>query len=704
MSITKNISVFAARLFVALYIALLSPSRLGAVKAVPHIVSITEPDGGKVQVRIFGDERFGYMKSTGGYIVARSSDGFVHYANYNGGSLRILDELYSRTSPAKVRGAATDVPLFIRRSLVSGCTDQAGRLRSDARKNSAAVPESIRSVVLLVQFEDVSFTVPDPKRYFVRFLNEKGFSSNGATGCVSEYLSVNLGGIPVDFDVSEVITLPHPVAYYGADNGSTDTDVEQIVSDACAAAAAAGMNFAKYDSDGDGTIENVAIIYAGYDQAEGGPAESIWARQAMVTSPFYAGGKKVLSYTLSSELKGAEGEVPAGIGIFCHEFAHTLGLMDLYDTNGEIEGMSLALWKNLSVMDEGCYLNGCNTPPYFCAIEREILGTGEAQYIESGAEYALRDLSAENRNFLRLDASDEGEYFLFECRGSGGWDRYVGGSGLAVYHVDKSANTFGSIVCRDRWGYNNINSFAPHGCAVLLADEDKFGMGPANAFYPGPDGISDLDGESVPPLLDWRGMEMGCSLHGINYESGILSFYTEAARTYDPKLPVAFNIRATPFQDKGRLVWKADSYDGERGVWKLALHDAEEKTDRIFYSDTTSCLFTGLLGGRKYGVTLQYLTAARSGGKSAAEFETVAADSNLPYARFGKQYRQGDQLFLALMNIIEPVRSVRWTVNGENVGNDDVFTLEQSGEYVVKIYIGYGDGTTDVITKKITIK
>lgn len=699
MSTMKNISVCAALLL----LALLSPSRLEAVKAVPHIVTVTEPDGGKVRVRLFGDERFGYMKNSDGYIVARASDGFVHYANYSGGSLRILNEICSRTSPAKVRGAATDVPMFIRQSLLSRGTGPAERIRSDARKNGAGKPESIRSVVLLVQFEDVSFTVPDPRGYFVRFLNEKGFSSNGATGCVSEYLSANLGGIPVDFDLSEVITLPHPVAYYGADNGSTDTNVELIVSDACAAAPP-GINFAKYDSDGDGTIENIAIIYAGYDQAEGGPSESIWARQAVMTSPFYAGGKRVLSYTLSSELKGAGGDEPAGIGIFCHEFAHTLGLMDMYDTNGEIEGMSLALWKNLSLMDEGCYLNGCNTPPYFCAIEREFLGTGETLFMESGAEYALRQLSEENRDFMRLDASEEGEYFLFECRGTGGWDRYVGGSGLVVYHVDKSANIFGSIACRDRWDYNNINSFAPHGCAVLLADEEKFGMGTANAFYPGPEGISELDGGSVPPLLDWRGMEIGCSLHGIKYESGILSFYTAATRIYDPKLPVASNIRATPFQDKGRLTWRADSHDGEKGVWKLALHDDVGEKDRIFYSDTTSCLFTGLQGGRKYGVMLQYITDSRSGGKSSAEFETVQADSDLPYARFEKQYRPGDRLFLALMNLTEPVRSIRWTVNGESIGNDDLFTIGQQSEYIVKIYIGYGDGTTDIITKKITLK
>jgi M6 family metalloprotease-like protein len=368
-----------------------------AVNAVSNIVKIKQPDGSKIAVRLYGDEHFGYKKTLSGYIVAEGRDGYLHYANYNSGRLSILRERVKDYSPAAVEGASSSIPIMVscalrNAELIRNADSYKRRAASNSsaifalksvgsRRNvkSAGSAGSVKSLVLLVEFSDVKFNSTDAQKNFYNMLNQSGYSVNGATGSAADYFKDNLAGRQIVFDVSPVITLSNSESYYGGDSGGTiDAGVAQLVKDACAAAVTAGVDFSQYDSDGDGKVDNVAIIYAGYDQAESGVADAIWARQASAENLNISyNGAKISSYTCSPELKGCSGAVMDGIGVFCHEFSHSLGLMDMYDTNGEEEGASLGLWKTLSIMDMGCYSNNGNTPPYYCAIEREMLGIGD---------------------------------------------------------------------------------------------------------------------------------------------------------------------------------------------------------------------------------------------------------------------------------------------------------------------------------------
>ena len=160
-----------------------------------------------------------------------------------------------------------------------------------------------------------------------------------------------------------------------------------------AAADAAGLDFTQYDTDGDGYVDNVFVYYAGYNEAEGGAANTIWPHRwsvsdAGITSGITFDGKKINDYSCTSELKGTSGTNMCGIGTFCHEFGHVLGLPDFYDTSGT-QSNTLDEWD---IMDYGAYSNSGCTPPAYSAYERFFLGYLTPQQINTASDITLQPM------------------------------------------------------------------------------------------------------------------------------------------------------------------------------------------------------------------------------------------------------------------------------------------------------------------------
>ncbi|MBR4882553.1 MAG: immune inhibitor A, partial [Bacteroidales bacterium] len=189
--------------------------------------------------------------------------------------------------------------------------------------------------VLLVEFSDTKFTLEDPEEKFsVQLETAAGYFNANWQGAKTFF-----------FPIVAKVSLDTPIATYGAPSASfNDTDIKQLIADACAQAAEQGKDFSIYDTQGNGTISNIAVIFAGYSESEGGSPNSIWPHQQNLTGQeVMVGDLKVLSYTCTPELSGSSGSTISPIGTFCHEICHWLGLPDMYDTNSEDEGLSPAL-------------------------------------------------------------------------------------------------------------------------------------------------------------------------------------------------------------------------------------------------------------------------------------------------------------------------------------------------------------------------
>ena len=94
------------------------------------------------------------------------------------------------------------------------------------------------------------------------------------------------------------------------------------------------VDFSLYDNNSDNTVDFVYILYAGYGEADGGASNTVWPHAYSLTeagTSLALGGKKIDKYACSNEISYLSKQHD-GIGTFCHEFSHVLGLPDLYNT------------------------------------------------------------------------------------------------------------------------------------------------------------------------------------------------------------------------------------------------------------------------------------------------------------------------------------------------------------------------------------
>lgn len=130
-----------------------------------------------------------------------------------------------------------------------------------------------RGLFILAEFDDVGFSCEDIKDVYERILNERGYSEGLFKGSVRDYFHEQSSGrFDLSFDIVGPVTLSGSEASYGSHSMSGyDCNIEGFVSEACALAAPS-VDFSKYDWDGDGEADQVFILYAGYGEAQHGPA------------------------------------------------------------------------------------------------------------------------------------------------------------------------------------------------------------------------------------------------------------------------------------------------------------------------------------------------------------------------------------------------------------------------------------------------
>ena len=357
-----------------------------------------------------------------------------------------------------------------------------------------------RVLLLLVNFADTKFTTPKDTMdsmlnaaHFSRSYSYEASTSMGpmyatvyAEGSARQYFQdQSYGQYNPVFDVVGPVTLSKNASYYGQnDSRGNENYAYQMITDACDKADNAGVDFRKYDSDNDGYVDIVYIIYAGYGEADGGPENTVWPHQADLTGYNYRhDGKYIGRYACGSELSFVSKHY-AGIGTLCHEFSHVLGLPDLYETNSPQQGLhTLNQWD---VMDYGPYNNNGNTPPAYSAYERFYMGwltprvLTEPEYvtlhlINEGNGEALLISKTDTHNLSGWDPNPT-QFYLLENRRREGWDQYIPGNGMLITKI----NYVSSL-----WKYNRVNcSEWTMGVDIREAKENTTDSGKSSDAFP----------------------------------------------------------------------------------------------------------------------------------------------------------------------------------------------------------------------------
>ncbi len=705
-------------LFVMLY------SEASAIKSRTNIIKYIQPDGSVVLLKMYGDEFFGYSRTLGGELVATAGDGYLQYIGFSGGrrflSGKRLDNKVLNlleTGTFSDTGVPDEDASHLRKcglnALFPSFTTKNNR-ENKVVINQFSYPFEHRSegakearyLVLPVEFKDVEFSLSDPLGYFSRMLNSSSFSENGAAGSVSSYLNENFGGVVnFTFDLGAIIQLPNEREFYGGHTQYlNDANVAAMVVEACKMALEQGIDFSRYDTDSDGIVDNVAIIFAGHNEAESGISQAIWPHKGDISDKnIICNGVKIASYTCSSEYSGGNDLlIPATIGTFCHEFCHALGLPDLYDVNGSEEGDANALYGKLSIMDQGNYNDEGRRPPYFNVVERELLGLAEVVELEPDGEYALLPVNS-SESIGRISSSNENEYFLLECRTPQGWDTPLGCGGMVLYHIDKSQNSCGGVNAATRWKLNIVNSYAEHECCrVVAASEVADGENLAPLFFPGTGDVRRISLTSSPSLKDWNNAGLGIMVTDIDYDTKEVRFKTRQDIQYVDSLPYAASLALAVYQKSAYMSWSAP--DSLKGLWRVVVKPADGSHNiPIQYTREKRCRVDSLRPGCSYNLSVIYRERYNMGKEVEQEFITGEITSEYPYIKIDGERRAGAQLSFDIMNLVERYDSIFCLLDGKPL-EEHHFILEREGDYHIEVRINYPDGSTDSIIKLIQVK
>ena len=453
----------------ALLIAASLAQTASAVPAYPGTLKVKQADGTEITIRLRGDEWAHYTTTADGYpIVFNSTTKNYEYATVANGKL--VSSNIKAADDGKRDTKAIEFLSAIDKTEVAkmALNEKSATTVKGVRKSSSPRKElmkdfphfgEVHSPVILVEFNDRSFsTMSDPKQYYTDALNKEGFTaSNGADGSARDFfIASSKGQFEPTFDVYGPVKIDYSQYAFGDGTESGKLNGSDMVR-AAVTALDGEIDFSQYDHDGDGYVDNIYFYYAGYGAADSGISNVIWphafSMQEWGTYLKTNDGVSVDSYTCSNEINGQVAPAQTtGIGTFIHEFGHCLGFMDHYDVDNNYASYAPGEWDTMA---SGSYNNNSNTPPLYSAYECYELGwlqPDELTFYTKGTQ-TLPPLSKESKAYKVGVSGNPNEYFILENRKREGWDRYLPGEGMLVWHIDYDATA---------WKLNELNNNASH--------------------------------------------------------------------------------------------------------------------------------------------------------------------------------------------------------------------------------------------------
>ena len=453
----------------------------------------TQPDGTTIEIQTVGDEFYHYTINREGNEVRFDANGYYQSVG---------------TAPQPQQA-------------------QARRAAAKQRRQPAAFGQTPnlapKGVVILANFADTKMNVANTQAVFDELCNSTNCKVNKYNGVnypsAAQYFADQSNGTyRPQFDVFGPVTLSKNCAYYG-ENGANGNDkyAADAVVEACKLANEQfpQLNFADYDSDKDGKIDFVYIIYAGKGEADGGEESTIWPHNWDIYSAryyknctypqndCYVDSKLIHTYAVSAELEGAG--TLGGIGTLCHEFGHVMGLADLYDTENSTNYEDFLTPNEWDIMDGGAYNGGGHCPPNYNVWAKYFFGwvnpvnlqktpqnitliaNGETNY----NAYYLNSLGAD------MTATTGGWCYYLENRQQKGWDKFLPAHGMVIWQVNYN---------KTAWANNGPNNTSTTNSPLftIICSSGKYignNNGKGNVFG-GSSSVTSWKGFADQPLLN----------------------------------------------------------------------------------------------------------------------------------------------------------------------------------------------------------
>lgn len=608
------------------------------VPAYPYPMVFTQSDKSNVSVLLKGDEKVAWAKTSDGYTLMRAENGDFVYAIPDGkGGMKPSSVLThnpaERTSEEKALIATLDKNLFYSPEQIS-YLKQLWDISADFNEKTmykslnANGVEDYKMLVILMSYSDLAFTMT--REDVDALFNQVGYSANGHQGSVKDFFKASsFGKLNVEATVVGPYTASHEMAYYGENYPGTHTDMRarDLVIEAIEFANPE-VDFSQFTNGEGEYVSCVYVLYAGYSAASGGAENTIWPHRSRLYTPYSIDGVYVSDYGVSSEMEGSSYySRPMTIGTICHEFSHVLGQADYYDTDYETQG-SFADHGPWDLMSSGNYNNGGLCPPLWSAHEREVRGYTEIIELSDSGNVTLPPLHSGNIAYKM--SFNQNEYFILENRQQVGWDYYLPGHGMLIYHVNK--NVAG-------WNSNCANC-DPNNPGLDLEEANSNTNNRAGNPFPGTSNKTSFTDETTPDSKSRSGMRLNRPISNIseNTSTGNITFLyldTDNAR------PVVTTLGAEVFADSIRVNARIDGTQSsaiiERGVCFSDSVRIPTIANGTMISSSSTNQFTvelnNLLLNKEYYVRAYAKTADRVGYGEAIAVKTICfAETEMPFA------------------------------------------------------------------------
>jgi len=542
-----------------------------AIQATPFLINSTQPDGSVVQIRKVGNEHFNYtLTGEDSILVVRDADGYWNYADEQGkktgmrvhakskrgkkelnflknrDSRQILEKFHKKhrekrekeQSDLMMLQSSADAPMKANEwggwgDWGGGTTTQTTNTDWPTRPalNSVKKEGEVRGLVILVQFSDVKFKRDNANEEYSNFLNKEGYSDYSMSGSVRDFFINNsMGKYRPTFDVAGPITLKKTRDDYGSNVNPNNIAAGAVnaISEAMDSLVARNMDFSPYDSDDDKVVDFVYMIYAGVGSADTDVGNAIWPHSYNVPKRLTR-NMSMNRYACSPEIDGQSYMINRnttalnGIGTFCHEFSHVLGLQDHYDVNvNDTRQKTRYTPSQWDLMDAGSYncpqnkyyTTSCS-PANLSAFERYSLGWLEPRRLEVSDTTFVLNAIQENDGLV-LTSKNDNEYYFVDFRLKEDFDIGLPNKGMLIWHINYD---------RRAWANNMVNTADPMRVDLIEADGDANSRTMANDAFPTNRGVNSFNG-----FVTWSGDSLGLEIYDIKIVDSTVTFKTRGKR------------------------------------------------------------------------------------------------------------------------------------------------------------------------------
>ncbi len=559
-----------------------------AIPAKRTLKSVRQSDNTTISILLVGDENVHFYITTDSIPVFETNNDYC-YGYIKNDSLFISSQIAHNQSERKeeelcyIIKTKNDVMSYLANTSNIAIKTNCLRFNKSHPTKSLGVGRTFegekRGLVILVDFANLSMASDDAHTLFNRLFNEIGYSDNGSIGSVHDYFfDQSYGKFLLDFDVVGPVTVSRNYDYYGGNSEyyGKDKNVRDMVIEACQLVKEE-VNFKDYDWDGDGEVDQVFLVYAGYGEHSGASSNTIWPHESILgDKSITIDGVRINTYACSSELIGFFGNTISGIGTPCHEFCHCLGIPDFYDTDYS-GAFGMSYWD---VMNSGSYAGpkGYGEVPYgFTAYERWMAGWLEPIELTQTQKISnLPNLGDTPEAYIIYNEGNRNEYYLIENHQSSRWFKYVDTfddiHGMVITHVDYD---------RDAWSKNIVNPSPDHQRMTIIPADNSYGNNEYDLrgdVWPG--------GNNVQWLTNTSHIDNGGKLYNRNVdlkfnmnraigniienENGTISFDVIFDNDiYAPQLLPVSNINKDSYTINWKEVVGAQSYSVEQQSMKI---------------------------------------------------------------------------------------------------------------------------------------